>query len=59
MAGQVIVQIKAVLVTVLWTGTVSAVLFLLLKHTIGLRPTAEVEVEGLDIREHGERAYNY
>ncbi len=59
MAGQVIVQIKAVLVTVAWTGTVSAALFLALKYTIGLRPSAEVEVEGLDIREHGERAYNY
>jgi len=37
----------------------SAVLFLALKYTIGLRPTAEVETEGLDINEHGERAYNY
>ncbi len=59
MAGQVITQIKAVLVTVVWTGVVSAALFLLLKYTIGLRPSAEVEVEGLDIREHGERAYPY
>jgi Amt family ammonium transporter len=58
MAGQVVTQIKAVLVTVVWTGVVSAALFLLLKYTIGLRPSAEVEVEGLDIREHGERAYN-
>jgi len=58
MAGQVITQIKAVGITVLWTGTVSAALFLILKYTIGLRPTAEVEHEGLDIREHGERAYN-
>ena len=58
MAAQVITQIKAVGITVLWTGTVSAVLFLILKYTIGLRPTAEVEHEGLDIREHGERAYN-
>ena len=30
-----------------------------LKYTIGLRPSAEVETEGLDISEHGERAYNY
>jgi Amt family ammonium transporter len=34
------------------------VLFLGLKHTIGLRPSAEAEREGLDINEHGERAYN-
>ncbi|MGX7951390.1 ammonium transporter [Tsuneonella sp. HG249] len=58
MAGQVITQIWAVGTTILWTGTVSAALFLLLKYTIGLRPSAEVETEGLDIREHGERAYN-
>jgi Amt family ammonium transporter len=59
MAGQVITQIWAVGTTVLWTGVVSAALFLILKYTIGLRPSAEVETEGLDINEHGERAYNY
>lgn len=59
LAGQVMTQIWAVGTTVLWTGVVSAVLFLGLKYTIGLRPSAEVESEGLDIREHGERAYNY
>ena len=58
MAGQVITQIWAVGTTVLWTGVVSAALFLLLKYTIGLRPTADAEREGLDITEHGERAYN-
>ncbi len=58
LAGQVMTQVWAVGVTVLWTGVVSAVLFLALKYTIGLRPSAEVETEGLDIREHGERAYN-
>jgi len=59
MASQVITQLWAVGTTILWTGIVSAVLFLVLKYTIGLRPTAEVESEGLDINEHGERAYNY
>jgi Amt family ammonium transporter len=58
MATQVMTQIWAVGVTVAWTGLVSAVLFLALKYTIGLRPSAEVETEGLDINEHGERAYN-
>jgi Amt family ammonium transporter len=58
MASQVMTQIWAVGTTILWTGIVSAVLFLLLKYTIGLRPSAEVETEGLDINEHGERAYN-
>ncbi|QNA85908.1 ammonium transporter [Sphingomonas sp. So64.6b] len=59
MGAQIITQAKAVGVTLLLSGGVSLVLFLILKHTIGLRPSAEVEQEGLDINEHGERAYNY
>jgi Amt family ammonium transporter len=59
MAAQIMTQIWAVGTTVLWTGVVSLVLFLALKHTIGLRPSRETEVEGLDLNEHGERAYNY
>jgi Amt family ammonium transporter len=59
MAGQVLTQIKAVGVTVIWTAIVSAVLFYGLKFTIGLRPSEEAEREGLDLTEHGERAYNY
>ncbi|MFO1240082.1 MAG: ammonium transporter [Sphingomonadaceae bacterium] len=59
MAGQFITQLKAVLITLVWSGGVSAALFLALKYTIGLRPTADVEREGLDLAEHGERAYNY
>jgi ammonium transporter, Amt family len=59
MAGQIWTQTKAVLLTLALSGGVSAVLFTLLKMTIGLRPSAEVESEGLDINEHGERAYNY
>lgn len=59
MAGQLITQAKAVGLTVVWTGIVSAVLFYALKVTTGLRPTEEAEREGLDLSEHGERAYNY
>jgi len=58
LVGQVTTQIYAVGVTVAWTGIVSAVLFLALKYTMGLRPDAEAETNGLDITEHGERAYN-
>jgi Amt family ammonium transporter len=58
MVTQVITQCWAVGVTVAWTGVVSAVLFLILKYTLGLRPDAETETNGLDISEHGERAYN-
>jgi Amt family ammonium transporter len=59
MAGQVMTQVWAVGTTVLWTAVVSAVLFYGLKFTIGLRPAEDAEREGLDITEHGERAYNY
>jgi Amt family ammonium transporter len=59
MVAQVILQAQAVGVTIVWSGVVSLVLFLALKYTIGLRPKAEVEVEGLDLNAHGERAYNY
>ena len=59
MAGQVITQIKAVGVTLLWSGIGSAILFFIVDKTLGLRPSAEAEREGLDLSEHGERAYNY
>jgi Amt family ammonium transporter len=57
--SQVIIQIKAVAVTLLWSGAVSAVLFFIIGKTIGLRPTVEEETLGLDLASHGERAYNY
>ena len=58
MAGQVLTQAKAVGLTLLWSGGVSALLFLGIDKLIGLRPSVDVEREGLDINEHGERAYN-
>ena len=59
MAGQVMTQVWAVGTTVLWTAVVSAILFYGLKFITGLRPAEDAEREGLDITEHGERAYNY
>ena len=58
MGAQVITQIKAVVLTLGLSGIGSLVLFLALDKTIGLRPSEEAEREGLDITEHGERAYN-
>jgi Amt family ammonium transporter len=58
MGVQVLAQVKAVLVTILWSGIASSIVFFLIKFTIGLRPSAETEEEGLDIVEHGERAYH-
>jgi len=59
MAGQMIVQAKAVLLTLVWSGVGSAVLYFIVDKVFGLRPSEESEREGLDITEHGERAYNY
>ncbi len=58
-ATQLLIQAKAVLLTLVWSGVGSAILFFIIGKTIGLRPTVEAEREGLDISEHGERAYNY
>jgi len=59
MVGQVITQAKAVILTLLWSGIGSAVLFFILDKTMGLRPAEDAEREGLDLSSHGERAYNY
>jgi ammonium transporter, Amt family len=52
-------QIKAVLFTLAWSGIGSAILFKVVDLTVGLRVTQEEEREGLDLADHGERAYNY
>jgi ammonium transporter, Amt family len=59
MVEQMISQLWAVGTTLLWSGAVSFALFFALDKTIGLRPDADGEREGLDLSEHGERAYNY
>jgi Amt family ammonium transporter len=58
MGAQLVTQIKAVLLTLVWSGVGSAILYFIVDKTIGLRPSEEAEREGLDITEHGERAYN-
>jgi ammonium transporter, Amt family len=55
---QVWIQTKAVLVALILSGVVSAILFKLIDLTIGLRLPTDGEREGLDLVEHGERAYN-
>jgi Amt family ammonium transporter len=58
MMAQVIKQAMGVGTTIVWTVIGSLAVFLLIKFTIGLRVSPEVEEEGLDITEHGERAYH-
>jgi ammonium transporter, Amt family len=56
--SQVWVQIKAVLVTIVWSGVVSFVAYKIVDMVVGLRVTEEEEREGLDINSHGESAYH-
>ncbi|MDI1296029.1 MAG: ammonia channel protein, partial [bacterium] len=57
-ATQVVIQIKAVLFTLAYSGILSAIIFFVIDKTIGLRPSEDAEQEGLDLSSHGERAYN-
>ena len=57
-AAQVWIQAKAVGLTVLWSGIVSAIAYFVIDKTIGLRVSEEDEREGLDITSHGETAYS-
>ncbi|TLG74024.1 ammonium transporter [Methylocystis sp. B8] len=59
MVTQMKAQGIAVVATLLWSGIGSAILFKLVDIIVGLRPTPDQEREGLDITDHGERAYNY
>ena len=53
--AQLIIQAKAVCVTLIWSGALSFVLLKLIDWTIGLRVTTDQETEGLDMTLHGER----
>jgi ammonium transporter, Amt family len=57
-AGQVWIQAKAVLLTVVWSGVVSIIAFKIVDLVVGLRVSEEAEREGLDITSHGETAYH-
>jgi Amt family ammonium transporter len=54
---QVWVQIKSVIVTVVYTGLVSFVILKVLDVVMGLRVEVEQETEGLDMTLHDERGY--
>jgi Amt family ammonium transporter len=57
-AAQVWVQLKAVLVTIVWSGVASLIAYKITDLVIGLRVSEEEEREGLDITAHGETAYH-
>ena len=58
MGGQLWIQVKSVIFTIVWSGVVSFVAFKITDLVVGLRVSEESEREGLDITSHGETAYN-
>jgi len=54
---QLAVQALMLVIIVAWVGATTALLFGILKATIGLRVSAEEEIEGLDVLEHGLQGY--
>jgi len=57
-ATQLWAQFKGVIVTLLWSGIISAILYKIVDLIVGLRVTVEAEREGLDLAAHGEAAYH-
>ena len=58
MGAQLWIQVKSVLLTIVWSGVVSFVAYKIADLLVGLRVPEEAEREGLDITSHGETAYN-
>jgi ammonium transporter, Amt family len=55
--GQFLIQIKAVLSTILYSGILTAVLFWIVDKVLGIRATVNEETAGLDLTQHDEIAY--
>ena len=51
-------QLKAVALTIVWSVVATAIIAYIVKALVGLRPTEEVEINGLDLAEHGEEGYH-
>ena len=47
------VQFIGMIITIAWVAVPMTIIFQAIKHTVGLRVTAEEEIEGLDSKEHG------
>ena len=56
--GQLWTQLIAVGATILYSGIMTFVIFMIIKAVVGIRVEPEDEVMGLDDSQHGEKAYN-
>ena len=52
-------QVKAIAITLVIAVVATAVIAYIVKAVVGLRPSADVEQEGLDLADHGEEGYIY
>lgn len=57
LGGAIVVQLTGIVTAFLWTFVTAFILFKIVDMTIGLRVSAEEEMEGLDMAEHGYSAY--
>jgi len=57
-ASQFVIQLKGVVITIVWSGVVAFIAYKLVDMMIGLRVAEDEEREGLDIASHGETAYS-
>jgi len=56
--GQLVTQLTAVAIAIVWSAVVAFVALLIVKAVMGLRVSEAAESDGLDLSSHGERAYN-
>ncbi len=56
--GQLWIQILAVLITIAFTGILTALIFFLIKQIVGIRVHLDEEIIGLNESLHGEKPYN-
>ena len=57
-SGQLFVQAKSILITVIWTAVASFIILKIAAVAGGLRVNDDAELEGLDLSQHGERGYH-
>ena len=59
LGGQLVIQVAAVAVAIVWSGVVALIAMLIVKAIFGgARVPESSETDGLDLSSHGERAYN-
>ena len=56
--GQAVVQFIGLVAVLVWSVVVSFVIIKIVQAIVGLRVSAEIEEQGLDLNIHGERGYN-